>query len=376
MNDRYPFTLIKEEIARRQGRAIDFAVGAPALPMSEDFGHWLHEHVDLATIPCTPADIRAFSADAVAFLSSRYGVELEPEQILPTGGGRAAMAVLAACTVSQGDTVVVTEPGYPAFARLAAQRNANVIASALDPDNDFAPDFSYSPATPRGSVTMIAVNYPNNPTGSTLSDTVLGKLHELAVEKLILFNDATYAPLVYGEAPRCLLGETFAKGRQPEVVELHSFSKLYPIGPLAVAFLAGPRDRLASLAAYSEFAWSPLSRLQLAATSWCLQDTERLQRICELVPPRLDALKDVLETLGFRTHSARSGTYLVCDAPSEIGGVTVASAHEAARQLMERFDIAVVPLGNERRSYLRFTALYRAQDLERLADVGSALRVR
>jgi len=376
LNDRYPFTLIKEELAKRQGKAIDFAVGTPALPMSEDFGQWLHEHADLATVPCMPADIRAFAMDAIAFVSDRYSIDLEPEQILPTGGGRAAMAVLAACTVSQGDTVVVTEPGYPAFARLAAQRGANVIASELDPDNDFAPGFSYSQETPRGSVTLVAVNYPNNPTGSTLSQAVLRKLNEFATDGLILFNDATYAPLVYGETPKCLLGEPFTGNGDTEVIELHSFSKLYPIGPLAVAFLAGPRDRLASLAAYSEFAWSPLSRLQLNATSWCLRDTDRLQRICDLVPPRLEALRKVLDQIGFSTHAARSGTYLVCDAPREIAGVATKSANEAARLLMERFDIAVVPLGKDSRSYLRFTALYRSEDLTRLADLGQSLRIR
>jgi hypothetical protein len=43
---------------------------------------------------------------------------------------------------------------------------------------------------------------------------------------------------------------------------------------------------------------------------------------------------------------------------------------------MDEFDIAVVPLGNGEHSYLRFSALYRPRDLQRLIDLESKLGVR
>lgn len=373
MSEKYPFTLIKEELAKRKGEALDFAVGKPAFPVSEEMLAWVRGNAGLALAPGTPADIAAFAEVAASFLKTQYGVDMNPAQILPTAGGRAAMGILAACTLSTASTVVVTEPGYPAFARLVKQLGARVINCQLDPGNRFAPDFEYSSTTPRGSVTMVAVNYPNNPSGATLSDAVLDKLGSLAAEGLTYFNDATYAPIVYGEQPRSLLGEEFAAGASCDVIELHSFSKHYATGPLAVAFLAGSAEPLEAIATYSEYAWSPLSKLQLSATAKCLEDTERLQRIRDVVPARLAALREVLEDVGFRSYDAHAGSYLICDVPKAIAGREVGSAVEAARRLMDEFDIAVVPLGGDGHSYLRFTALYRSRDLERLADLKASL---
>ncbi|MFA9453178.1 MAG: aminotransferase class I/II-fold pyridoxal phosphate-dependent enzyme [Candidatus Aminicenantaceae bacterium] len=42
-----------------------------------------------------------------------------------------------ACLLEPGDGVVVTEPGYPAFARVAAHRHCRVYSVPLDPAADF-----------------------------------------------------------------------------------------------------------------------------------------------------------------------------------------------------------------------------------------------
>lgn len=376
MSEQYPFTLIKEEIAKRNGAALDFAVGTSPFPLSPEMSEWLRTHSELALVPGNRDDIHEFALVASSYLGREYGVEISPDQILPTAGGRAAMGILAACTLSPASTVVVTEPGYPAFARLAKQAGAKVIVSYLDPRNGFSPDFEYSDGTPRGSVAMLAVNYPNNPSGSMLSPAVLERLKYLASPGLVLFNDATYGPLVYDDQPRSILSEVFPDNSQPSVVELHSFSKLYPIGPLAVSFLAGSADLMRSMATYSEYAWSPLSRLQLLATAKCLQDSDRIARFREYLPTQLRSLQRTLDDIGLQTYTSHSGTYLVCGVPKSIAGKSMTSAQSAAKFLMDEFDIAVVPIGNDDHAYLRFSALYRPQDLERLAGLGSKLQFR
>jgi aspartate/methionine/tyrosine aminotransferase len=376
MSDKYPFTLIKQEIAKRQGEALDFAVGSSPFPLSPEMSAWLKANSELGLAPGNSDDILAFASAASTYLKKQYGLDVSPALILPTAGGRAAMGILAACTLTPDDTVIVTEPGYPAFARLAAQRGATVTVSRLDPDNEFAPDFEYSDDVRRGSVTMLAVNYPNNPTGSTLSSAVLDKLRDLASPGMTLFNDATYGPLVYNDEPRALMSTTFSAKSTPNIVELHSFSKLYPIGPLAVSFLTGSAALIDPMSTYSEYAWSPLSRLQLAATAKCLQDNDRIKRFREHIPKQLESLTSGLEHLGFVAHRSNSGTYLVCDVPKSIGGEPVSSAQNAAKLLMDKFNIAVVPLGTHDHAYLRFSALYRSKDLERLVDLKSKLEVR
>jgi hypothetical protein len=42
---------------------------------------------------------------------------------------------------------------------------------------------------------------------------------------------------------------------------------------------------------------------------------------------------------------------------------------------MDEFDLAVLPLDTPRHSYLRFSSLYHAEDLERLSGLGARLQV-
>jgi len=376
LSEKYPFTLIKENIAKRQGKALDFAVGTQPFPLSSEMAEWIQRNSDLALVPATPRDNAQFAETATDYLKKQYGLDIAPQDILATAGGRAGMSIAAACTLSPADTVMVTEPGYPAFARIAAQHGAKVIASQLDPDSGFSPEFEYSDDTAHGSISMLAINYPNNPSGATLSQAVRDKLRYLASHGATLFNDATYGPLVYGQAPRSLLSEIFPADNNPKVLELHSFSKLFPIGPLAVSFLVGAPELIQPMAVFKEYSSSPLSRLQLAATAECLTDEGRIQQFRDHLPNQLGALQYVLNDIGFKTFGADSGTYLLCEVPKSIADNPITTAQSAAKLLMDTFDIAVVPLGTEGRAYLRFSGLYRPNDLERLATLGPKLLIR
>jgi aspartate/methionine/tyrosine aminotransferase len=222
---------------------------------------------------------------------------------------------------------------------------------------------------------VISINYPNNPTGAKLSGAVVASLCELVSESTVLFNDATYGPLVYDEQPRSLVASEKLNERAVELLELHSFSKLFPLGPIAVSFLAGSEATMEPIKTYSEFAWSPLSRLQLHATIRCLRDSERLRELRHFFPSQLESLYNTLNDIGFRAFPTPAGVYTICEVPSHIDGKPISSADEAADQLLERFDLAVVPLDTPRRSYLRFSSLYQPEDLERLAGLRNRLRL-
>ena len=375
MSERYPFTEIKEAIAIRKGKALDFAVGHQPFPLSETIFEWIHENFELALSPCSPCEVAEFNTKAAAYLSRVYDINIEAQNILPVAGGRAGMSLVAACTLSESDTVVVTEPGYPAFARIASQRGVSLVTSELDPKRKFSPDFSCSDSIAYDSVKMLAVNYPNNPSGATLSSQVCDAMAQFIHSGAIIFNDATYGALVYGDRSRSILELSNSPEDYPEVVELHSISKLFPIGSMAVSFLAGTPKLMRKLSTYSDYAGSPLSRLQLAATARCLHDSERIELYLQHIPGQIASLQDLLRDIGFSTFPAESGMYVVSQVPERIGSTPISSPHHAARVLMDQFDIAVVPLETRTRGYLRFSALYRPGDLEKLAELKQHLEI-
>jgi len=375
MTTRYPFALIKEKLAARRGEALDFAIGRHRIGLPESIDSWIRANAVLAIKPAGQAEIKEFTEAATELLRREYGADIAADRILPTPGGRAAMSAFVASVLEPGDGVLVTEPGYPSFARLATHRHANIHEVLLDPEHGFAPDLGSTFDRDAEPVRVIALNYPNNPTGATLSPETIELLHRVAGTGTIVFNDATYGPLVYDHQPTSLLNENMSRDSQIELVELHSFSKLFPIGPIAVSFLAGSEATMRSVSNYSEFAWSPLSSLQLQATTLCLRDSARLQELRELFPSQLQQLRQTLIDIGFDPYPSPAGIYSICPVPTHIGGKVVTTAAEAAGHLMDDFDLAVVPWDTPRHSYLRFSSLYQPEDLERLAGLGERLQI-
>lgn len=375
MTTRYPFALIKEKLAARRGAALDFVIGQRRIGLPESIDSWIRANAVLAMKPAGQAEIEAFTEAATDLLRREYGADIAADRILPTPGGRAAMSSFVASILEPGDEVLVTEPGYPSFARLATHRHANIHEAVLDPEQGFAPDLGSVLDRDAAPLRVIALNYPNNPTGATLTPETIELLRRVTGTGTIVFNDATYGPLVYDHQPTSLLNENMSGDSQIELVELHSFSKLFPIGPIAVSFLAGSEKTMRSVSNYSEFAWSPLSSLQLQATTLCLHDSARLQELREFFPIQLAQLRQTLTDIGFEPYPSPSGIYSICPVPAHIGGKAVTTGAEAAEHLMDHFDLAVVPWDTPQHSYLRFSSLYQPGDLEQLAGLRERLQL-
>jgi aspartate/methionine/tyrosine aminotransferase len=343
------------------------------VPLSDELKDWIHAHPDLMLKPASPKDVAAFRQSAIAYLSAEYGEVVDEQHIVPVPSGRVGMSAFIACVVEPGSGVVVTEPGYPAFARMARHRHAVVHSILLDPKRNFAPDLDALSAAGANAVRVIALNYPNNPTAATLGAETRSLLEQAARKtKACIFNDAVYGPLIYEGGSDCLLSDA---ADDIDLVELHSLTKLYPLGPLSGSFLVGSADSIEEIAHYSEFAWAPMSALQTQVTTRCLQDAAGRHAIRTMYESQLSNLRRTLLAIGFEPFPTPSGIYALCRLPAKIAGSAISSAEHAATILLDDFDIAVVPWDVANGSYLRFCSMYLPADLERLAAVGDKLDV-
>jgi aspartate/methionine/tyrosine aminotransferase len=216
----------------------------------------------------------------------------------------------------------------------------------------------------------MAVNYPNNPTGAVIAHADIDRLADRLDRTTILFNDATYGPLTFGQPPWSVLASDAARARRLRVIELHSLSKLYGLGPQPIAFLVGDPDLIAGLRELSEFAWSDQSSLAIRIATVCMSDGDHLDVVRAAYRERLDLLVDATRALGFRPYPPAGGMYLVCSSPKKVGRHTVANASDAADRLLRDYSLAVIPWDVPPHGYLRFSGCYRPEDLDELIRLG------
>jgi aspartate/methionine/tyrosine aminotransferase len=369
-SSRYRFSVVRDRLQRHPAPYLDFVFGRHQYSLPGAVQQTVRRHGELALRRCTREEAQAFTRAAVGFLSRTYGAEVPDVAILPTPGGRAALSTLTATLISPGQIVVVTEPGYPVFDRLAAQSHAALKTATLDPGNGFEPDLEGISDRRAGSVRLLALNYPNNPTGTIPSPTTIARMRDRLDPETIWFNDATYGPLAYDERPFSLFSSGPVRDGQVRALELHSLAKLFPLGPLSASFLVGDLELIDAVREYSDFAWSPMSALQLRVAAECLAQDDHVAALRDGLHERLTRLDVVLTELGFESFPVRGGMYLLCRAPAAVDGREVRDADEAAERLLADHDVAVMPFQVGQDAYLRFSALYAPDELDRLASLG------
>jgi aspartate/methionine/tyrosine aminotransferase len=363
---RYPFSVVRERLRSHSGDYLDFAFGRHLVSLPSAIVDEVRRHPESALERCSAEETNALIDSAAEFFSRLYGIRLTPNSIFPAPGGRMAMNALGAALLRHGDAVLVTEPTYPVFERIAAQLHAKVLVAPLDPGREFAPVLDTLAGEQKRRIRIVALNYPNNPTGRLLSPAARAELRGGLDHEIIWFNDATYAPLTYDVPPQSLLAVDDAS----TTIELHSLVKIFALGPLSIAFLVGDESVLSRVREYSEFVWSPLSSLQARLAQLCLDDPQHVEKVRDALRSRLARLRDVLEQHGFEVFQEQAGMYLLCRAPSNIGGRPVESANAAAELMLSEHGVAVVPWDVSPHNYLRFSGMYLAEELDALRDLA------
>jgi aspartate/methionine/tyrosine aminotransferase len=192
---------------------------------------------ELAALPLgyTPT----WGSDALrAAIAGTYET-LEPEDVLVFAGAEEAMFWALQELVGPGDHAVVTVPNYQSMESLPVATGADVSGLALRPEDGWAPDLDALAALLRPSTKLVAVNFPNNPTGALPDPATWERLVALCDERGIrLFSDEVYR----GLEPAGTDPLPQAADRSPSALSLGVMSKAYGLPGLRIGWLAC-RDR-------------------------------------------------------------------------------------------------------------------------------------
>jgi aspartate/methionine/tyrosine aminotransferase len=164
---------------------------------------------------------------------------VEPGDVLVFAGAEEAMFWALQELVGPGDHAVVTVPSYQSMESLPIATGAAVSGLTLRPEDGWALDLDALTALVRPETTLVAVNFPNNPTGALPDPQTWAALVALCEERGIrLFSDEVYRGLEPdGTAPLAQAADL-----SPTALSLGVMSKAYGLPGLRIGWLAC-RDR-------------------------------------------------------------------------------------------------------------------------------------
>ena len=163
-----------------------------------------------------------------------------------------------------------TNPFYQIYEGAAIASRAKVVHLNLTKENAFKPDITLPQLK---EADLIILNFPNNPTTSTLSLDELGEWVKFALKyDIVLLNDECYSEIYVDEKPVSLLEASLHVGNESfkNVLVINSISKRSSAPGLRSGFIAGDEKILSGYMKYRTYigAGIPLPLQKASAAAW------------------------------------------------------------------------------------------------------------
>ncbi|MEU9188414.1 capreomycidine synthase [Streptomyces sp. NPDC048484] len=182
----------------------------------------------------------SLGAPAVRSAVAGHWGEADPERVMTTSGSGEAISLVLMALLEPGDEVVAVQPGYHLLVEFAAGLGCTVRTWRLDPGRDWQPSLDELAQLVTERTKAIIVNFPQNPTGVSITVAEQTRLVEIAdgVGAHVLW-DAAFAPLTYDTEPLPPVSSRYGRG-----VSFGTFSKAFGLPGLRFGWCVGPRELL------------------------------------------------------------------------------------------------------------------------------------
>ncbi len=231
------------------------------------------------------------------FVSKRFSVELSDEQIIPTFGTREVLFNFPQFLLfdTQEPTIAFTNPFYQIYEGAAIASRAKTIHLNLNEENNFKPEINEEELS---TCDLVILNFPNNPTTSTLSLEELSEWVYLALKHdFVLLNDECYSEIYTDKPIPSLLEASIHVGNTTfkNVLVVNSISKRSSAPGLRSGFIAGDENILKEYMKYRTYIGcaSPLPLQSAAAHAW--NDEKHVEVSREIYKNNFKIAKEILE---------------------------------------------------------------------------------
>lgn len=364
----YLFMTLRNKIAelRRQGvDVISLAIGDPVNPTPPPVIQALCKAAHDPANHRYPTDeewgMLAFREAVARWYARHYGVELDPtKEIIALIGSKEGCHHFALGVINPGDTVLVTDPGYPGYRPSIWFAGAEPYAVPILEENGYLPVLRDIPEDVAKKSTAFYLNYPNNPTGAVATRAFLQELVEFAkTYDIAICYDNPYSEIVFDTEKLSFLSVPGAK----EVgIELNSLSKPFNMTGWRIGMASGNPDIVRAIAVVKSNTDSGIFNAIQYAGIAALDECDVFTReMVEIYRKRRAAVLETLRGLGWRFEPPKGTFYLWVRVPK---GYTSASFCEL---MLERCAVVLAPgaaYGQYGEGYVRFSLTVEDHRLE------------
>ena len=174
------------------------------------------------------------------YLSRAFGLDYDPDrEILATVGVSQGLDLALRALINPGDEVIYHEPCYVSYAPVIQLAHGVPVAVETGARDDFrlTVESLERKWTPKAKALLL--NFPNNPTGSTLSADELEPIADFCRRRdLVVITDEIYAELTYDGVHSSIAS---LPGMRERTIFLHGLSKAWAMTGFRIGYACAPK---------------------------------------------------------------------------------------------------------------------------------------
>lgn len=286
----------------------------------------------------------------------RYGVVIQPDQVVVTSGTSPAMFMLFSALLDPGDKVIISDPHYacyPNFIRFAGGEPVTIPVSEGD-------GFQYRPEAIQEKIDdrtkAVLINSPSNPTGNLLDHE---RMQAIAGLSPYVISDEIYHGLVYEGEEHSILEYT------DRAFVLNGFSKAYAMTGWRLGYLIAPIPFMRAIQkVHQNFFISANAMVQWAGIAALEEAAEDVARMRTIYDERRRFMISRLKDIGFGITVEPTGAFYVLANARRFSE----DSYKLAFDILENAHVGVTPgidFGANAEGYLRFSY---ANTLDNIAE--------
>lgn len=322
----------------------DYSLGNPSVPVPERFNTVIKTLLDtrepLALHGYSPSHgLPEVREKIAAYLSRRFGLPYQMEDIFMTSGAAGAIAHAVRAVADAGDEVITFAPYFPEYGPYIAETGA-VLKTVPADTKSFQIHFEAFEAMCNEKTAAVLINTPNNPSGIVYSTKTIEKLAGILKEKekqfghpIYIISDEPYREIIFEGVDAPCISRIY-----DNTLVCYSFSKSLSVPGERIGYVAvNPRCENAALIVDMCTQISrgighncPSSLIQLAVAEM-LEETSELS----VYETNMNILYRELTALGFACVKPGGTFYIFPKAP-------IADAKHFCKDAL-KYDLCLVP---------------------------------
>lgn len=313
------------------------------------------------------ADLPELTQSVINRFRKRYGVELEPDEIMSVYGSQEGITHIGMTLCNPGDGVLVPNPGYPIFSIGPSLADARLIPYDLTEENGYLPDLDAMDDELLKEVKFMVVSYPLNPVCKAAPKSFYERLVPWAKDKnIVIIHDNAYSDIIYdGREGISILS---IPGAKDNCVEFYSLSKSYNYTGARMSFLVGNKEIVANFKKLrSQIDYGIFYPVQYGAIAALNGPDDMIRAQCLEYQKRRDALCGGLRSIGWNIQDSEGTMFAWGAIPEKYGEDDVSFVME----LMEKSGVLCTPgssFGTLGKGHVRFALTLPVEVIEEAVE--------